>query len=322
MAKRSLMDAWLDEVSVLRPGQHAESIQLNERFWKRIPEPKLKQEVAFHVLTTLVFDYFHLGKLEEALERSKLLDQFDFEAEGRIDDGEKDLTVGRVYFALGDHDEALRRWKIADRRSRGRCFQLPFAEGVRPLYLDLAKGNPVPPARTAPAAKAQSAANVEESCRDLDDDVAERIEELSEEGNQQMDRGDLDGAIKTFTAALDLVPEPKYQYDAAGWLWASIGDAYYEKKEYEQASSYFGLAHGLAEMLDNPFVLLRLGQCALESGDEEKAVDFLLRAYMVEGKKIFKDEKKFYDFLASKVDLSRGSQGSSSKTKKSKKARR
>ncbi len=318
MGKRNLMDAWLDEASRLRPGQDDESIRLNERFWQRIPEPKLQQEVAFHVLAGLVAAHFRKGQTEEALEWSKLFDRFDFQADGRIDDGQKDLTIGRVYYALGDQNEAFRRWSAADRLSRGRCFQLPFAQGVRPIYREMAQRNQGQTSHqnSPPKAQKKSAAVAGPDSTELDVALRDRIAELSEAGNDQMDQGDFDGAIETFNAVLDLVPEPKNQHDAAGWLWASIGDAYFEKQDYQRASSYFGLAHGLAEMLDNAFVLLRLGQCALETGDEKKAADFLLRAYMVDGKKIFKDEKKYFDFLASKVDLGRGKKGSSKQPKR------
>lgn len=304
MGKKNLMDAWLDEASQLSPGQDAEFIALNEKYWALLAEPKLQQDVAFHVLDGLVQSNFALGRIEKALEWSKLLDRFDFVADGRVDDGQKDLTIGRVYYALGNRSEALRRWTVADRLSRGRCFDLPFAKGAKALYVDLAKGK----GKAAPDRSTKKTGGKRQEADDGDDELQGRITKLSEEGSDRMERGDPDGAIKLFNAALELLPEPKSHADAAGWLWASLGDAYYEKKDYRKAYGYFSKAHTLAEMLDNPLVLLRLGQCSLEMKDDSKAVDFLLRAYMVEGKKIFKDEKKYFDFLASKVDLNKGRQ--------------
>ena len=59
----------------------------------------------------------------------------------------------------------------------------------------------------------------------------------------------------------------------------------------------------------NPFIMLRLGECCLEIGDEKNAVEYLLRAYMMEGKEIFEpdedgedDGQKYFDFLKTHVD--------------------
>lgn len=50
--------------------------------------------------------------------------------------------------------------------------------------------------------------------------------------------------------------------------------------------------------------MLRLGQSAFELGKKERATENLLRAYMLEGKEIFEeDDKKYFEFLKSKVDL-------------------
>ncbi len=63
----------------------------------------------------------------------------------------------------------------------------------------------------------------------------------------------------------------------------------------------------------NPFVMLRLGECCLEIGDEKNALEYLLRAYMMEGEDIFEpdddgedDGAKYFDFLRSHIDLGKG----------------
>ena len=59
----------------------------------------------------------------------------------------------------------------------------------------------------------------------------------------------------------------------------------------------------------NPFVMLRLGECCLEIGDEKNAIEYLLRAYMFEGREIFEpdedgndDGKKYFDYLRTHVE--------------------
>ncbi len=59
----------------------------------------------------------------------------------------------------------------------------------------------------------------------------------------------------------------------------------------------------------NPFIMLRLGECCLEIGDEKNALEYMLRAYMFEGEKIFApddgedDGAKYFEFLRTHIDL-------------------
>lgn len=54
----------------------------------------------------------------------------------------------------------------------------------------------------------------------------------------------------------------------------------------------------------NPFLHLRLGEIALELGDEARAADELIRAYAVGGPEAFQSEDpKYLRFLASKAVL-------------------
>jgi hypothetical protein len=54
--------------------------------------------------------------------------------------------------------------------------------------------------------------------------------------------------------------------------------------------------------LGNPFLLLRLGQCALERGEDSVAADHLARAYMLEGKEIFAlDDPKCFALFKTKL---------------------
>lgn len=50
------------------------------------------------------------------------------------------------------------------------------------------------------------------------------------------------------------------------------------------------------------FILLRLGQCFLETNNTEQAKEFLLRTYMIEGKAIFEEEnEKYFQFLKANI---------------------
>ena len=139
---------------------------------------------------------------------------------------------------------------------------------------------------------------------ELSDELYEQIEELSEQGNDLVDEDDFEGALEKFQCALDLLPEPKAQWEAALWLYASMGDMYLFTEDFEAAKENFFNALNCPDGQESGFVHLRLGESLLELGEEDKAVDHLLKAYMLEGPEIFsEEEEKYFDFLKSKVEL-------------------
>ena len=68
------------------------------------------------------------------------------------------------------------------------------------------------------------------------------------------------------------------------------------------AQSVTPISYNIGET-DNPFILLRLGENYLEMEDETNATEFLLRAYMLEGEKIFKEDWKYFQWLSGHVNL-------------------
>lgn len=135
-----------------------------------------------------------------------------------------------------------------------------------------------------------------------DDDYA-IIVKLSSEGNERVDADDFAGALKKFKQALDLVPDPKTDWEASTWLYASIGDMYFFLKKYKEAADSFYNALNCPKGIGNGFVYLRLGQSLFELGQKENALEYLLRAYMLEGEELFTNEKKYFNFLQDKVEL-------------------
>lgn len=131
---------------------------------------------------------------------------------------------------------------------------------------------------------------------ELSDELYDRIEELSETGNEAMESEDYAKAISCFQEALDILPEPKEDWEAYLWLVGSIGDAHFMMGNYGKSLEFFRKCYNIGET-DNPFILLRLGENYLEMEDETNATEFLLRAYMLEGEKIFKEDWKYFQWL-------------------------
>ena len=121
------------------------------------------------------------------------------------------------------------------------------------------------------------------------------IDEYAEEGNSLFDDERYDEAIKVWQEALGMLGEPLNMQSEAVWFCTSIGDALFIRGQYGEAYRYLYDAKSnlSGEGADNPFVLMRLGQCSYELGRDD-AKEYLLRAYMLAGEEAFEYEDPKY----------------------------
>ena len=144
---------------------------------------------------------------------------------------------------------------------------------------------------------------------DLSAEVQAKMDELAQKGNQLEKQGRFTEAVQAWQAGLALIPEPQQFYGQTVWFLAAIGDVYFQQGEYALAHECFDKARGnmTGAGYGNPFIMLRLGECCLEIGDEKNALEYLLRAYMFEGEEIFapddEGEDKYFEFLRTHIDL-------------------
>lgn len=142
---------------------------------------------------------------------------------------------------------------------------------------------------------------------ELSEEIQAKMDELAQKGNQLENEGRLAEAVQVWQEGLALIPEPQQFYGQTVWFLAAIGDVYFQQGEYVLAHECFDKARGnvTGAGYGNPFIMLRLGECCLEIGDEKNALEYLLRAYMFEGKDIFDsdDETKYFEFLRTHIDL-------------------
>ena len=126
----------------------------------------------------------------------------------------------------------------------------------------------------------------------------------TEAGQRLFDEGRFEEAIPVFQGAWQLLPEPKDEWNAAIWLLAAIGDCHFLMQDFVAARRVLLDAVAMPGGVGNPFLHLRLGEIALELGDEARAADELIRAYAVGGPEAFQSEDpKYLRFLASKAVL-------------------
>jgi len=147
---------------------------------------------------------------------------------------------------------------------------------------------------------------------ELSEEIQAEMDDLAQKGNQLENEGRLAEAVAAWQAGLELIPEPQQFYGQTVWFLAAIGDVYFQQCEYRLAHECFDKARGnmTGEGYGNPFIMLRLGECCLEIGDEKNALEYMLRAYMFEGEKIFApdddgedDGAKYFEFLRTHIDL-------------------
>lgn len=152
---------------------------------------------------------------------------------------------------------------------------------------------------------------------ELTPEIRSELDEFARRGNQLEEEERYEEAIQAWQEGLGLIPEPQQFYSETIWFLAAIGDVYFQKGMYSRAHECFDKARGnlTGGGYGNPFIMLRLGECCFELGDEKNAVEYLLRAYMSEGEEIFEpdedgkdDGRKYFDFLGTHVDLGKGTE--------------
>ena len=139
---------------------------------------------------------------------------------------------------------------------------------------------------------------------ELDDKIYTEIVHLTQTGDDFVENGDYLQALEHFWNAYDLIPDPKNHWEATTWVLTAIGDTNFLNNDFQAGLDNLTSALHCPEGVGNPFIHLRLGQCAFELGNLEKATDEFTRVYALEGETIFEDEApKYFDFLKTKIQI-------------------
>src|SRR5688572_24573129 len=121
-------------------------------------------------------------------------------------------------------------------------------------------------------------------------DSSDTVEDLIAQGEAFVDVEEDVEALACFRAAWAALPEPKEQEEAAARIWAAIADCHFHLGEWEACRDGVQQAFRCGEDMDNPFLRLRLGQALYEMGDEREAANWLVPAYLSEGRALFADD--------------------------------
>ncbi|MBB6501622.1 tetratricopeptide repeat protein [Pedobacter cryoconitis] len=289
----------IDQVYTLTESQNLEEAEaLLLKIDSSIPHPKENCSVGSILLDSIFSFYEQTGKVEKALPH--FLKETEYLQEkmktGIVKSSGHFITTGSIYYVLGDLDKARVYFKIAHSLGKNSIFHDFNADFlhmavVSDTEFEEFKRNFV------------LAENLPQE--ELTDEQQDQMEEYCDQGNLEMDAENFEKAAEWFQKALDVLPEPKEDWEAAGWVSASCGDAYFNAGKYKEALEQLLLAHEIysSEEDVNPFVLLRLGETYFELGDHENAKKNLLTAYQMEGADLFEDDKKYLNYLKTQHKL-------------------
>ena len=99
---------------------------------------------------------------------------------------------------------------------------------------------------------------------ELQDELYERIVSICSEGDNLVNRFEYENAIKMYLEALYLVPEPKYNWAASTWIYTALGDTCYINGDFSAAKEFLFNAINCPDGIENPFIMLRLGESLYE----------------------------------------------------------
>ncbi len=262
-----------------------------------IPDPKEDCSVGNILLDSIYSFYEQTGQLEKAL--PYFLKETAYLKELIKTDTVKHpvhfVTTGSIYYAQADLDTARVYFKLAYSLKKGSIFQ-----DFNPDFLHIARISD----QEFEEFKKDFVPNTDTETEDLTEEQQLLIDDYCEQADQEVDKGNYAKAIAFFNQALEVLPQPKEDWEAAGWIQASIGDAYFNDSKYAEALAPLLAAQYIyGEEEPNPFVMLRLGSTYFELNDHKNAADFLLRAYKIEGEELFEDDKKYLNFLKKEHQL-------------------
>lgn len=286
---------WSEAAVLWNAEKYEELLAKYEVLWEKLPGDKYEYNesylIAQDILNTAI-KLNNIDKMKEWVEKIVYCDP------GRGDYGEKECWVGRIAYRLGDFDKALEYFTMASEKAGGDCFEENDGE-----YLHFFQNNKGKKKADTVEKELflQQEVPKEVVLEELDDHIYAKIIDLCEKGDEQLAAGMFKRALECYQVALELLPNPKNVWEAATWIYMSLGDVCFLTEQFEQAKQYFFDALNCPDALTNPFIQMRLGECLYEVGNFEKAKEYLLRAYMLEGHAVFEEEdEKYFDAI---VDL-------------------
>jgi len=129
---------------------------------------------------------------------------------------------------------------------------------------------------------------------ELDDHIYSRVVALAEDGDKLAENQQFGSATSKYEEALNLLPEPKTDWEAATWLYVALGDALFNQRQYDTALDAYEKALMSPDGTGNPYIWFCLGEVFFEQDNIVKAKTHFMSAYMLDGEEVFQDADPAY----------------------------
>lgn len=133
----------------------------------------------------------------------------------------------------------------------------------------------------------------------LSAEVQSQVRSILNDARDLIGRKEYRKAVEASLKAIAVVPDPQDQHKEMVEILATIGEANFRAKAFDQAKNAFSDAMHFPGAIGDPQLHLRLGECQLEVGNLQRAKDELARAAMGGGKDIFAaEDPKYWKFIS------------------------
>lgn len=133
-------------------------------------------------------------------------------------------------------------------------------------------------------------------------DALAEAERLLAEGDALADTGQDAKALACFQNAWEVLPRPADEQEPAIRILAAIADSHFHLGAWDACAQAVLHAFRCGADVGNPFLRLRLGQALFELGNEREAANWLVPAYLSEGRALFEaDDPKYLNFFHSQL---------------------
>lgn len=146
------------------------------------------------------------------------------------------------------------------------------------------------------------------TCKTLSNKLTKKIDILIKIGDILAKNKRFSLAMKQYQKALDLLPPPKSFWEINTRIYVALADICFFTGKYQKGLDYLFEAQICFDVRNDPFIMLRIGQCFFELDRLDKARVYLYRAYSTAGKKVFdKEDRKYLEFLEKSLEQNKGS---------------
>lgn len=288
------LDAKLSDAEDLADeGDFDGALALGDEVWAALPEPKLGWDYYPEILSQKMCDAaIEAGRLDSAavwLERTT-------EAYGEGNPTTESIIgfkKAKLYYRAGQPDLAYAYFDAAYKADGKRRFKGEPDDYWQ--FYEEARANGGVPGDGPPAAAGTADSPVppdgggEPTGGELPDEIHAEVTRLFQEGANFEDLNAPDAAVESHTAALELLPTPRTQWEAATLLYTALADALGALDRWADAYEALQLALQSPDGRGNGYVWLRLGDAHRAEGRNPQALEAYTSAYMLEGTEIFAD---------------------------------